>query len=727
MDRSGEGGAAAVACAENISLLHLLSKFHHYPQRNPPSLNPVEEKERTLQFSRERSLCGAFAFLASIDGNPDFVPAVYIEERTEQRRLEIVVAVNEKSPNNGQEILLDIKHGFEQIFQQLKGLDDPKESRSKVEDGVFEEVVRMCYNRILKRIREEPAARAGRSQGRPTRKRQSIETLLKTLSTYFTQPSNSMAQSQELLTRARDITKSLGRWRRYQDPSMLKCLVEDIFQLSLVDHFEQLVHMIPHTEMAPSSKTSLCNMISKIARYREVSRHIYRTAKKYPIARSADVVTVNLTSFVQGAYGRMGAYERDPKLTTALSRNGITKGPDRVLRNAWSQENDQDVNVVFEKQAKDVLKNAKVHAEVQLIYHYHLKSRHSDLPPRVIRSSKDACYLCNAFIEAEKTFYTSRCHGRLYPSWKIPQVTSRLDLAQRFNELLKGRISSAYSNLAGFKANCPKADPAESTLSTLNWSVSTEVDELSVPTVPSEIDVVIVTTQKETENQEMSQDIEAQNYSVGNKNMIQEESQEGNQDGQQESTSVMNVPDTEGIADKGSQADEPVEISIHVEHEEEEEEERPTPQVQAAEDSKATTVVGQDDEARSTEASPRRRNVSPVQEDRTPRISPAIRISDSTRIQSQIPDRRSEPKRKQRPIRIRTSYAVIRKTYRPEERTPSTKSPVYNIEKTTVYSNDGKIGSKKRTFPPAQESDTILQERMLPARIRIMMNILANV
>ncbi|KAK1536121.1 hypothetical protein CPAR01_09663 [Colletotrichum paranaense] len=123
MDRSGEGGAAAVACAENISLLHLLSKRHHYPQLNQPSSNPIEEKERTLQFSRERSLCGAFAFLASIDGNPDFVPAVYIEERTEQRRLEIVVAVNKKSPNNGQEILLDIKHGFEQIFQQLKGLD----------------------------------------------------------------------------------------------------------------------------------------------------------------------------------------------------------------------------------------------------------------------------------------------------------------------------------------------------------------------------------------------------------------------------------------------------------------------------------------------------------------------------------------------------------------------------------------------------------------------------
>lgn len=582
----------------------------------------------------------------------------------------------------------------------------------------------MCYKRILKRIREEPTARVGRLQGRPTKKRQSIDTLLETLNIYFTQPGNSTVQSQNLLARARDIRKSVGRWRKYQNPSMLKCLVEDMFQLSRVDHFEKLVHMIPHTEMDPGSKTSLCNMISKVSRYREVSRHIYRTAKKYPIARYAEVVTVNLTCFAPGAYERRAARERCPELTKALARNGVKKGPDRVLRDAWSQENHQDVNVAFERQAKDVLKNAKVHAEVQLIYHYHLKSRHSDLPPRVIRSSKDACYLCNAFIEAEKTFYTSRCHGRLYPSWKLPRVASRSDLAQRFSELLKGRIISAYGDLSRFKAKCPKADPAESTISTLNWSVSTEAEEPSVPTAPSGIDVVIVNTENETKNQEIPQDIEAQNDSVENEDMIQEEPQEGDRNGQQESTPGVIVPDTEEIPNKASQTDEPVESSLHNENEEEEEE-RENPQGQPAEDSKATTVVGQDDETQTTDASPGRKNASPIQEDHIPRISPAIRISDNTRIQSQSPDRRSEPRRKQRPIRIRTSYAVIRKTYCSGE--VSTKNSVYSIEETTIYSNNGKIETRKRTFPRAGEEDTVLRERMLPARIRFMMKTLANV
>ncbi|KAK1690979.1 hypothetical protein BDP55DRAFT_510497, partial [Colletotrichum godetiae] len=457
-----------VACAENISLLFLLNKLQHKSQPNPRSSYPIGEKERTLHFGRERSLCGAFAFLASIDGNPDFIPAVYIEERTEQRRLEIVVAVNKKGPSKGEEILSDIKRGFEQIFLQLKNLD----GKFEIENRVFEEVVRMCYDRILNRIREE---QPGKSHGRPTRKRQSIERLIETLNVYFTQPDNSTVQSQNLLAKARDITKSLGRWRKYQDPSRLKQLVEDMFQLSRVDHFEKLVHMISHREMDPCSKSSLCNMILKVSRYREVSRHIYRTAKNYPIARYADVVTVNLTSFGQGVYERISGRGRCPELSTALSRNGVTTVPGRVLRDAWgiSEAPLQDVGVVFEKKAKDVLRNAKVHAEVQLIYYYHLKTRHSDLPPRVIRSSKDACYLCNVFIEAEKTFYTSRCHGRLYPSWKLPLVAGCLDLSLRFNELLKGRISSAYGDLAGFKSKCPKADPAESTISTLNWSMST--------------------------------------------------------------------------------------------------------------------------------------------------------------------------------------------------------------------------------------------------------------
>ncbi|KAK7459009.1 hypothetical protein Landi51_00602 [Colletotrichum acutatum] len=737
-DAQADADDAAVACAENISLLFLLNKLQHMSEPNRPVPQPAEEEERMLPFCRERSLCGALAFLASIDGNPDFIPAVYIEELTKSQQLEVVVAVNKESPRDGEGVLKQIRRGFEQIFSQLEGLDGKLEmcllrAESKADSMVdrLREPRRMRIN-----IPEESGIEEGTEEGkprahlRPTRQRHSIERLLTTFDAYFKDRLHLSSlrtfrdSLKELLKRAHNVTQSLRKWKSYQKSLALQPLVEEVFQLSRVGQFEQLVHMIPHTTMDPGLKTSLCNMIPKIARYREIARHIYRTAKKYHIARRVEVVIVNLASSEPGAYERVSEGSRYPELNKALSRNEIKALPDRKLRSIWKNAHSpsKDVKHVFENKTSNTLKSAKVHAEVQLIYHYHLKSRHSDLPPRVIRSSKDACYLCNAFIKAEKTFYTSRCHGRLYPSWKLPRVVSRLDLAQRFNELLKGRIISAYGDLAGFRANCPKADPAESTISTLNWSVSTEAEEPSVTTVPGAINVVIVTTEKETENQEVPQDLEAQNDFVENKNMIQEEPQEGNQNGQQESTSGLIVSDAEEIPNKGSQPDEPVESRIHIEQKEEE---RETLQGQAAEDSIATTVVGQDDEARTTEASPGRRNAAPVQEDRTPRISPAIRISHGTRIQSQSPDRRSKPRRKQRPIRIRTSYAVIRKTYCPEG--VSIKNTVYSIEETAVYSNDGEIETKKRTFPLAREGNKVLQERMLPARIRIMMNILANV
>lgn len=141
-DADADTDDAAVACAENISLLFLLNKLQHKSEPNRPVPQPVEEEERMLPFGRESSLCGALAFLASIDGNPDFIPAVYIQELTRpQPRLEIVVAVNKESREDGDSVLKQIKYGFEKIFLQLEGLDGKLEmcllrARSKADSMI---------------------------------------------------------------------------------------------------------------------------------------------------------------------------------------------------------------------------------------------------------------------------------------------------------------------------------------------------------------------------------------------------------------------------------------------------------------------------------------------------------------------------------------------------------------------------------------------------------------
>ncbi len=61
-----------------------------------------------------------------------------------------------------------------------------------------------------------------------------------------------------------------------------------------------------------------------------------------------------------------------------------------------------------------------VHAEVQLVTHYLLSS--SPVLPRVMGTSKEACFLCHLFISKHGAFEVSAKHGRLFDQWTIPDL-----------------------------------------------------------------------------------------------------------------------------------------------------------------------------------------------------------------------------------------------------------------------------------------------------------------
>lgn len=60
-----------------------------------------------------------------------------------------------------------------------------------------------------------------------------------------------------------------------------------------------------------------------------------------------------------------------------------------------------------------------VHAEIQLVVHYETSSCSR---PRVIGSSKKACFLCNAFIQAHGRFFVSKAHRQVYKEWYVPDL-----------------------------------------------------------------------------------------------------------------------------------------------------------------------------------------------------------------------------------------------------------------------------------------------------------------
>ena len=92
------------------------------------------------------------------------------------------------------------------------------------------------------------------------------------------------------------------------------------------------------------------------------------------------------------------------------------------------------------------VQDAKVHTEIQLLFFYEL---HPDRPrPRIICSSKRACYLCNLFFQLHGGFQVPRTHGRLYEKWTIPNwLDTPADrheslgvISTRLKTILKGRI-----------------------------------------------------------------------------------------------------------------------------------------------------------------------------------------------------------------------------------------------------------------------------------------------
>ena len=158
-----------------------------------------------------------------------------------------------------------------------------------------------------------------------------------------------------------------------------------------VDGLNALLNTLPHYSMDPSSHKNLLNILSKVARYREAARFLYRTAKKIPLIRRTKIFPVNLPKEVSQSISRdqniMALPDVLPRIDTRNGQSWKLNNVCRLLKTDPSLASGQ-----FVDRTHRTLREAKIHADIQLVLHM------SRRPPRVICSSKDACFLCNAFI-----------------------------------------------------------------------------------------------------------------------------------------------------------------------------------------------------------------------------------------------------------------------------------------------------------------------------------------
>ncbi|KAJ0103731.1 hypothetical protein J7T55_000240 [Diaporthe amygdali] len=481
-----------IACAENIALFHFLHAVRgkngaiskdSVPVR--PSVDPIEgvsicRNEYSLSFERERSLASALAFLSRIRDDPEHIPAICIEEDHcpgAEASLRILLAVNRATCKDGDGMLQEIKKGFEGLFAVLSQSADSNDNQSDFENEVRRLIVSMCSKTILSRLRfttrkgktpKQPAKAALQNVIRALGRRGNMK--LSKLTTM------SVEETALFIERAKDIIRLIDYWTNHPRIENLEDLVDGFFRLRQVD-CQAVLDTIASDKMETNARKSVLNMIQKVARYQEAARFLVRTSRKVPIARRMHIVPISLPEnvFVRTVLNsnyKLGLAELLSRIRRSKDTNQIIEQASRAdILCRLLKTNPNKAEDELTAQTSRTLKTGKIHAEVQLVFYCELLDRTQGLnklllPPRVVCSSKKACFLCNMFIIMHGKIRTPWSHGKLYPGWRLPKC-SELDLQSRFNQILEVRIRESIAMLLVRREKTCYPGPSESTLVTL--------------------------------------------------------------------------------------------------------------------------------------------------------------------------------------------------------------------------------------------------------------------
>ncbi len=213
--------------------------------------------------------------------------------------------------------------------------------------------------------------------------------------------------------------------------------------LASQNDLRELFSMIPNSgRFGPHVRSSLPIAVGKLGRYYSTCSFLIVAARRLSIFRSIRVESVRLT------------LPALPPSSITQSKPSLSGTLDRILEpqmERWTQRWAKSLGSAearFCRQLAASPQTYKIHAEIQLLFYYEM---HPEIRrPRVICSSKSACFLCDLFIKVHGKFYAARTHGVLYDKWTLPsQETIRLlgkktkemtRVVERFNATLENRI-----------------------------------------------------------------------------------------------------------------------------------------------------------------------------------------------------------------------------------------------------------------------------------------------
>ena len=247
---------------------------------------------------------------------------------------------------------------------------------------------------------------------------------------------------------------STGKARSMDSNQVLSQLLTHAYTLSSRNDLVVAIKSIPKSgEFGPETGNRLHEAIGKLGRYHSACHFLVPAARKMTIFKN---IRVEDSSWSKPAAFPLLATQPDVSLSNALKRVLQLKTSADIKKMISQLQKSTGVSLPlaeaeFRKQLSLSRNSCKVHAEIQLIFYY--ETHPNCIPPRVICSSKSACFLCNLFNELHGNFYIARTHGVLYEKWILPDpgavkllaARSKVmaEVVQKFNAALENRVRVA--------------------------------------------------------------------------------------------------------------------------------------------------------------------------------------------------------------------------------------------------------------------------------------------
>ncbi|KAI9736749.1 MAG: hypothetical protein M1834_000953 [Cirrosporium novae-zelandiae] len=481
---------------QKIILLHLLNNTPDKPSER--SLNHPSKEDgkltRTLSPRREKELAQALTFLASSTDDPKKVLALCLEEGNDGKHLIVRMAANHGD-------LEHVQNRFRNMATILERVAMSQELTDIDRIAFLNQVITLNRNRILIRLRSNHAILKCNFKKMKKMRPKLVPKLSMLVNGIATTP-----ETGAFHTKVMTLKVEMGKLealfseleamniRDVQSDTGLKILVDiiNICKLSNDSHvLDQVLEM--SSNLDPSPRKHLATTVSKLSCYATTSEFLLQAAKRLTIFLKVEISVIKFTA------PGLPLKELHPFAESIITK--IWNCPNLKKKHSSFKSNSQEAEI-----AEDICTRASlaypIHAEIQLLFHYELNA--SNILPRVICSSKMACFLCNLFFRLHGKFIIPSSHGRLYEKWALPKDLERFQnssghissILHRFNAVIEEKLLCQLQS-----DSKPYPQPYESAIfaSTI-WSLSNRSHNTIVSSEHGSAPIVHTTQDVETKN-----------------------------------------------------------------------------------------------------------------------------------------------------------------------------------------------------------------------------------